>query len=337
MDNALNKSINKMTKAELVQEIKRLKSEMKDLIDSSKGLIDPQNAVSPEELLKLEAEKDEWIEKSIIQEEKLAETEEDLLKQKAFYKEFEDKYKAEKKSWEKQEKSLRSQLEKLRTQFDAEEEELAAQINSMHKVSFRLDFYKQDDGAELTGKIEQLTSRQKKSFSGLDQKLINDFMAKHLSHLITKPSVVNPEKIASKKAEKKIAPKPETQPPKEKGKLEFQVESGENRRFSNLLSRKKDTIVSIVLNPELIDMHEGDYQWQAKLFSKSMRSKEQTVLLGKFEGKMKKGNPIQIKIAGMYMPQGPNRVNANLNLFKKEEDIFIPQASYDLSGLAYVE
>ena len=60
-------------------------------------------------------------------------------------------------------------------------------------------------------------------------------------------------------------------------------------------------------------------------------------MLGKYEGIIEGESHIEIKIPGLHMPIGPNRVNASINLYKRENDGFIRQASYDVSGLAYVE
>lgn len=336
---AHQKSINRMTKAELLEEVRRLKGEMKDLMDSTQNLVDPSQLIDNEEVLKLEAERDEWMEKSMMLEERSEKSEAELAKQEAFRMEFEQKYKNEKKSWNKQEKSLTAQLDELKTQQEKQNTDTEMPINSMHKASFRLDFYKQDEGEELKGKIEHLTSRQRKNFSGIDEDLIQEFLYNQLAHLLPEPNVRESAKAKSQQSnpEQKKAEKKKKKTPIVQGKLEFQVEAGKKRKVSNLLNRRKTTILSIPLNSDTIDIGSEEYQWKARLFSTSMRARDQIVMLGKYEGKILEDSHIEILIPGLHMPKGPNRVNASINLYKRENNDLIQQASYDLSGLAYVE
>lgn len=337
---AHQKSINRMTKAELLEEVRRLKGEMKDLMDSTQNLVDPSQLIDSEEILKLEAERDEWMEKSMTLEELMEKKDAEISKQEAFREEAEEKYKSERKSWNKQTKSLNSQLKELKSQIDKQKTEHEVPINSLHKASFRLDFYKQDEGEELKGKIEHLTSRKKKNFSGVNHKLIQEFLQAQLAHLLpASPEKESDSKISAntESKPKKTEKKKRSQAPFVQGKLEFQLESGEKRSVSNLLNRRENTIVNIPLNTSVLDIESEEYQWQASLFSTSMRTRDKVVMLGKYEGVIQEESHIEIKIPGLHMPKGPNRVNASVNLYKRENDGFIRQASYDVSGLAYVE
>jgi len=334
------KPVSRMTKAELLHEVNRLKKKAKEDIQAG------GNHRDSVELLKLEAEKDEWMGKA-------QHFEEELAKQEAFKKELEGKFKNERKSKNKLIDKLEKRNLELNAQLKEDETGHDPTIDSLHKSSFRLEFYQQGEGL-VKGKIEHLISRKKQILKGLEEEKIMDFVKKHIAHMISEieSSEIESSEIESSELEKTTVKRTSIASDAEKEKSahttieephiptfegELKIKNLGDMQFSRLLNKQKKAQVIIPLSSLGIDEELGTYEWEAQLYSRSMRNTRQTVKLGNYKGSGFQGTELTFEIPTYYIPLGPNRVNASLKLFKINDKQHTQQSRYDITGLAYIQ
>jgi len=321
------KPINRMNKSELLEEIKSLQKQ----IEISEDLT--ENMPDPAEISKLEAERDEWMEKTLY-------LEEEINKQEAFKREFEEKIRRENKAKNRQLTQLEDRIKDLDQQLSKQKEEEEPQIESKHKSSFRLEYYHQEKG-EIQGKIEHLISRKKKALKGIDEDKLIDFIHKHMAPFM---------KEAPKEVVKEPVSKARTAAPQKKKKKEVfepipEESIAGNLKVKNLGARDQRPFISrkraaeVVISLDALGIDFETYNWEANL-SSSLIHKDEKRNLGKFSGQEKKGKEIVFNLIPSNFSPGPNRIYASLSLYDAREDLEdqIPTqlGPFDLSQLIYV-
>ncbi|MEM6806728.1 MAG: hypothetical protein AAF696_35330 [Bacteroidota bacterium] len=324
------KPINRMNKSELLEEVKRLKKQL----EISESL--SEDRPDPAEISKLEAERDEWMEKTLY-------LEEEISKQEAFKREFEGKVRKENKAKDRQLNQLEERIKDLDQQLSKQKEDEGPQIESKHKSSFRLEYYHQEEG-KIQGKIEHLISRKKKALKGIDEEKLMDFIYKHMAPFLKElPSSVDKEAGAKVKS----AP-----PQKKKEKKEEIVESipeasiAGNMKVKNLGSKDlrpfitRERAAEVVIDLDSLGINLDTYNWEANL-SSSLIHKNEKRNLGKFSGQENQGKEIVFNLIPSNFFPGPNRIYASLSLYDAREDLEdqIPAqlGPFDLSQLIYVQ
>ena len=323
------KPIHKMNKAELLEEVKRLQGELEE---QEEEILHPEDS---EEIAKLEAERDEWMER-------LMEKEEEMQKMEAYQKEFESEVKKERKSNEKelskkerQIKTLSRQLEELKAEDDSAGE-------SLHKSSFRLEFYQQG-GSNLNGKIEHLISRKKKTFTGLDHSEIMAFIQKHVAHLLPEEqveveSVETPEPQPNQKSRSLSSTKPKPAQRPWKGELGGELVFKHKTKKEQLkqIKRAESAQVKIILDTKGRSVDLSGFQWTAELIADSLKGKTYSYSLGKFKGSSIVGKDLDITIFPGALDPGPYRMRAQIELKNRENADAKHPGMYEMSKLIYV-
>lgn len=122
-------------------------------------------------------------------------------------------------------KALETELAGCRKKAADPRHELTEEAMPASKVSFRIDYYRTSDKSPLKGIIEHLPSRQNKSFEGVGQLIINQFMNRFLT-----------EETGKDKKKKITAGGKETAP--------VPVESGKKARVPEVMVAFEETATS---------------------------------------------------------------------------------------------
>ena len=173
--------------AELIdmkQQLEQLKQEVKKLKS-----IHEKDQEEKEVLKNQLRTAEEAIESERIEQRQMELREKGLAKAKAQTKELERKIR----DLENKNKNLKEKITDLQ-----KTEETIPEGSGASKAAFRIDLYPRQ--GHYQGKVEHLLSKEKKAFSGLDQKAITDFINKHLhqpEELVVTPNSVAPKPKAA--------------------------------------------------------------------------------------------------------------------------------------------
>lgn len=135
-------------------------------------------------------------------------------------------------------KNLEAELLSCRKKAEDPRHELAEGAFPASKVSFRIDYYRNSEKSPLKGIIEQLSSRQSRTFEGEGHNEIGHFMNRFLREEATA------SKRKTNNGKNKGADKPEPQAPVEETKISVSGETvAPDHTDSRLLRRLKHTVI----------------------------------------------------------------------------------------------